>query len=204
MFASAPIARPRVAYFCMEYGLDPSFTIYAGGLGILAGDHMKSVGDLHLPVTGIGLLWDEGYVEQRIDGAGHPVDHYPKTVRDGLEPLNIEIEVTVRGKHVPCRAYRVRRFTSAELYLLEPARDDDRWITQRLYGGGEEDRLAQEIVLGVGGVRLLRALGIDPTVYHFNEGHAVFAQHLGQPVIIPPRNLAELVVGEREQVCIAL
>jgi starch phosphorylase len=175
MFASVPIARPRVAYFCMEYGLDPSFTIYAGGLGILAGDHMKSVGDLHLPVTGIGLLWDEGYVEQRIDAHGHPVDHYPKTSRDGLEALNVEIEVTVRGKHVPCRAYRVRRYTSAELYLLEPARDDDRWITQRLYGGGEEDRLAQEIVLGVGGVRLLRALGIEPQVYHFNEGHAVFA-----------------------------
>ncbi len=175
MFATAPIARPRVAYFCMEYGLDPSFTIYAGGLGILAGDHMKSVGDLHVPLTGIGLLWDEGYVEQRIDDAGHPIDHYPKTSRDGLEPLDVEIEVTVRGKHVPCRAFRVRRHTSAELYLLEPAREDDRWITQRLYGGGEEDRLAQEIVLGVGGVRLLRALGIDPAVYHFNEGHAIFA-----------------------------
>jgi starch phosphorylase len=175
MFASAPIARPRVAYFCMEFGLDPSFTIYAGGLGILAGDHMKSVGDLRLPVTGIGLLWDEGYVEQRIDSQGHPVDHYPKTSREGLEALDVAIEVTVRGKHVPCRAYRVRRHTTAELYLLEPARDDDRWITQRLYGGGEEDRLAQEIVLGVGGVRLLRALGLDPAVYHFNEGHAVFA-----------------------------
>jgi starch phosphorylase len=175
MFASAPIARPRVAYFCMEYGLDPSFTIYAGGLGILAGDHMKSVGDLRVPVVGLGLLWDEGYVDQRIDGGGHVVDHYPKTARDGLEPLGVEIEVTVRGKHVPCRAFRVRRYGAGELYLLEPAREDDRWITQRLYGGGEEDRLAQEIVLGVGGVRLLRALHIEPEVHHFNEGHAVFA-----------------------------
>ncbi len=159
----------------MEYGLDPSFTVYAGGLGILAGDHMKSAGDLRLPVTGIGLLWDEGYVEQRIDDDGQPVDHYQPTSRDGLEPLGVEIEVTVRGKPVPCRAFRVRRFVPGELYLLEPVDDEDRWITQRLYGGGEEDRLAQEIVLGVGGVRLLRALGIDPDVYHFNEGHAVFA-----------------------------
>ncbi len=175
MFATTPIARPRVAYFCMEYGLDPSFTVYAGGLGLLAGDHMKSVGDLRLPVTGLGLLWDEGYVEQRIDGDGHPVDHYPRTSRDGLEEVGVTIEVTVRGKHVPCRAWRVRRFGAGELYLLEPIHADDRWITQRLYGGGEEDRLAQEIVLGVGGVRLLRALGIDPDVFHFNEGHAVFA-----------------------------
>ncbi len=175
MFASAPVARPRVAYFCMEYGLDPSFTIYAGGLGILAGDHMKSAGDLHIPLVGLGLLWDEGYTEQRIGPDGHPVDHFPRTSREGLEPLNVAIEVTVRGRHVPCRAFRVRRFIKSELYLLEPARDEDRWITQRLYGGGEEDRLAQEIVLGVGGVRLLRALHIEPDVYHFNEGHAVFA-----------------------------
>ena len=175
MFASTPVARPRVAYFCMEYGLDPSFTIYAGGLGILAGDHMKSAGDLHVPVTGIGLLWDEGYTEQRMGGDGHPHDHYPRTSRDCLEAVHVEIEVTVRGRHVPCRAFRVRRFIKSELYLLEPVRDEDRWITQRLYGGGEEDRLAQEIVLGVGGVRLLRALGIEPAVYHFNEGHAVFA-----------------------------
>ncbi len=175
MFASKPIVRPRVAYFCMEYGLDPSFTIYSGGLGILAGDHMKSVGDLRLPVVGLGLLWDEGYVDQRIDEGGHVVDHYSKTSRDGLEPLAVEVEVTVRGKHVPCRAFRVRRYGAGELYLLEPAREDDRWITQRLYGGGEEDRLAQEIVLGVGGVRLLRALHIEPQVHHFNEGHAVFA-----------------------------
>jgi len=175
MLASTPIARPRVAYFCMEYGLDPSFTIYAGGLGILAGDHMKSVGDLHLPVVGLGLLWNEGYVDQLIDGDGHPADHYKPTSREGLEPIPVEIEVTVRGKHVPCRAFRVRRFIHSELYLLEPVHDEDRWITQRLYGGGEEDRLAQEIILGVGGVRLLRALGIEPDIYHFNEGHAVFA-----------------------------
>ncbi|MCA9673759.1 MAG: alpha-glucan family phosphorylase [Kofleriaceae bacterium] len=166
---------PRVAYFCMEYGLDVRFTTYAGGLGILAGDHMKSIGDLHLPLVGLGLLWDEGYTQQRIGHDGHPEDHYPKTDRSRLSPVPVRIEVTVRGRNVPCVAWKVEDYTKATLYLLEPALDDDRWITRRLYGGGTEDRLAQEIILGVGGVRLLRALGHDVDVYHFNEGHAVFA-----------------------------
>lgn len=159
----------------MEYGLDPSFPIYAGGLGILAGDHMKSVGDLHVPVIGIGLLWDEGYTRQLIGANGSVEDHYPKTPRDALRRVDVNIEVSIRGKKVPCRAWRVDRFVTSTLYLLEPERDEDRWITQRLYGGGVEERLAQEIVLGVGGVRLLEALGEKIDVYHFNEGHAVFA-----------------------------
>jgi len=166
---------PRVAYFCMEYGLDPAFPIYAGGLGILAGDHMKSAGDLRVPVTGIGLLWDEGYTRQIIGVGGVIEDHYPKTPRDAVRRLDVKVEVTVRGKKVPLRAWKVERFVTSTLYLLEPEREDDRWITQRLYGGGGEDRLAQEIVLGVGGVRLLAALGELPDVFHFNEGHAVFA-----------------------------
>jgi starch phosphorylase len=172
---STPAPRSTIAYFCMEYGLDPELTIYAGGLGILAGDHMKSVGDLHLPVTGIGLLWDEGYTLQTIGHDGHPEDHYPKTRRDAMHRIDAHIEVTVAGKVVPCIAWRVDRYLKSTLYLLEPQHEHDRWITRRLYGGGEEDRLAQEIVLGVGGVRLLRALGLEPDVYHFNEGHAVFA-----------------------------
>jgi starch phosphorylase len=159
----------------MEYGLDPSFTIYSGGLGILAGDHMKSVGDLRVPLVGIGLLWDEGYTRQLIGKAGAVEDHYPKTSRDALQRVDVTIEVTVRGKRVPCRAWKVDRYISSTLYLLEPEHEEDRWITQRLYGGGVEDRLAQEIVLGVGGVRLLQALGEKIDVYHFNEGHAVFA-----------------------------
>jgi len=166
---------PRVAYFCMEYGLDPTFPIYAGGLGILAGDHMKSAGDLRVPVTGIGLFWDEGYTRQTIGVGGVIEDHYPKTPRDAVRRIDAKVEVTVRGKKVPLRAWKVERFVTSNLYLLEPERDDDRWITQRLYGGGVEDRLAQEIVLGVGGVRLLGALGELPDVFHFNEGHAVFA-----------------------------
>ena len=166
---------PRVAYFCMEYGLDPAFAIYAGGLWVLAGDHMKSAGDLHLPVTGIGLMWDEGYTRQVIGVGGVIEDQYPKTVRDVVRRLDVRIEVAVRGKKVPLRAWKVDRYLSSNLYLLEPEREEDRWITQRLYGGGVEDRLAQEIVLGVGGVRLLNALGEKTEVFHFNEGHAVFA-----------------------------
>ncbi|HEY4244152.1 MAG TPA: alpha-glucan family phosphorylase [Kofleriaceae bacterium] len=166
---------PNVAYFCMEYGLDPSFPIYAGGLGILAGDHMKSAGDLRVPVTGIGLFWDEGYTRQVIAPGGTLEDQYPRTPRDALRRVDARVEVTVRGRRVPLRAWQVDRYISSTLYLLEPEREEDRWITQRLYGGGGEDRLAQEIVLGVGGVRLLAAIGAKPDVYHFNEGHAVFA-----------------------------
>jgi starch phosphorylase len=158
----------------MEYGLDPSFPIYAGGLGILAGDHMKSAGDLNAPITGIGLFWDEGYTRQ-VMGAGGIEDQYPKTPRDALRRVDARIEVTVRGKRVPLRAWRVDRYTQSRLFLLEPEREEDRWITQRLYGGGVEDRLAQEILLGVGGVRLLSELGEHVDIYHFNEGHAVFA-----------------------------
>ncbi len=166
---------PRVAYFCMEYGLDTTFPIYAGGLGILAGDHMKSAGDLRAPITGIGLMWDEGYTRQVVATGGVLEDQYPKTARDAVRRIDVRLEVSVRGKKVPLRAWKVERFITSDLYLLEPENDEDRWITQRLYGGGNEERLAQEIVLGVGGVRLLEALKLPVDLYHFNEGHAVFA-----------------------------
>jgi starch phosphorylase len=126
---------PRVAYFCMEYGLDPAFPIYAGGLGILAGDHMKSAGDLRLPITGVGLLWDEGYTRQVVGAGGALEDQYPKTPRDAVHRVDARVEVTVRGKKIPLRAFRVDRYLSSTLYLLEPEREEDRWITQRLYGG---------------------------------------------------------------------
>jgi starch phosphorylase len=159
----------------MEYGLDASLPIYSGGLGVLAGDTMKSVSDLRMPVVGIGILWSEGYTVQRIGAAGRPVDSYPNTPREHLIPVDVEVEVPIAGKLVSCRAFRVEHYLSGELYLLEPVAAADRWITRRLYGGGAEDRLAQELILGVGGVRLLDALGIEADVLHFNEGHAVFA-----------------------------
>jgi glycogen phosphorylase len=169
------IQQPLTAYFCMEFGLSPELPIYAGGLGILAGDHMKSVGDLSMPVIGLGLFWSEGYVEQLIGEGGRPEDHWKATPREALVPVDADVTVTVAGRQVRLRAFRVTRHLKSTLYLLEPASEGDRWITRRLYGGGAEDRVAQEILLGVGGVRLLRALGLQPEVYHFNEGHAVFA-----------------------------
>lgn len=166
---------PRVAYFCMEYALHEDLPIYAGGLGVLAGDYVKSAGDLRLPLHAIGILWSEGYTVQRIGADGHPYDEYPTTPRDALAPVDARVSVTIRGKEVALRAFRVTNLGTSPLYLLEPVEERDRWITRRLYGGGAEDRIAQEIVLGVGGVRLLRALGVEVDVYHFNEGHAVFA-----------------------------
>jgi len=136
---------------------------------------MKSAGDLRVPITGVGILWDEGYTRQTIGKRGAIEDHYPKTARDALSPIAAKLEVKIKGKRVPLRAWKVERFVGSTLYLLEPVRASDRWISKRLYGGGSVERLAQEIVLGVGGVRLLAALGVKPDVYHFNEGHAVFA-----------------------------
>jgi len=167
--------RPKVAYYCMEFGVAAELPVYSGGLGILAGDVMKSAGDLRLPVTGIGLFWDEGYCRQHVRPDGQVEDRYVRTARDALEPLEVQFAVTVAGREVACRAYRLRRHVRSTLYFIEPAAEADRWITRRLYGGGHEDRIAQELLLGVGGVRLLRALGVEPDVYHFNEGHAVFA-----------------------------
>ena len=167
--------QPRVAYFCMEYGLHESLPIYSGGLGVLAGDMMKSVRDLEKPVTGIGIFWAEGYTVQRFGEDGHIVDEYPSTPRDALEATGVKVSVTIEGRDVELEAHRVTRHGPGDLLLLEPTRDEDRWITKRLYGGGARDRVAQEIVLGIGGVRLLGAMGIEPDVYHFNEGHAVFA-----------------------------
>ncbi|MGQ9778590.1 MAG: alpha-glucan family phosphorylase [Bacillota bacterium] len=168
-----------VAYFCMEYGLASSFRIYCGGLGILAGDLLKSARDLGLPMVGIGLLWRQGYYRQMLDERGIPFPAYPTYRYDFLKDTGVKVKVVIRGRQVACRVWLVDRFGNAPLYLLdtdlpenEPA---DRWITGQLYGWFEEERVAQEMVLGIGGVRALRALGIDPDVYHFNEGHAVFA-----------------------------
>ncbi len=166
---------PRVAYFCMEYGLHEELPIYAGGLGILAGDHIKSAGDRKLPLIAIGLLWREGYTRQKIGGDGYPYDEFPAIPLDGFEDAGVRFHVQVQGQQVECHALRCQRYGNAPLYLIEPVEERHRWITRRLYGGRHHDRIAQELLLGVGGVRLLRALGEAVQVYHFNEGHAVFA-----------------------------
>jgi len=164
-----------VAYFCMEFGLHEEFPIYAGGLGILAGDFLKSAQDLGLPVVGVGLRWARGYSRQRIGDDGAPVDEFPAYSADFLEDTGARVRVRVAGREVEARVWRTERWGNAPLLLLEPVAEEDAWITHRLYEPSLDRRVAQEILLGVGGVRALAALGLEVDAYHFNEGHAVFA-----------------------------
>ena len=164
-----------VAYFSMEYGLHEEFASYAGGLGVLAGDFMKSAGDLGLPVVGIGLRWAQGYVTQRIGPHGYPLDEWHEQKVDFLVDTTVRVRVRVAAREVECRVWRVGRYAIAPLFLLEPVHARDRWITQRLYDTRPDCRIAQEMLLGIGGVRALAALHLPVALYHFNEGHAVFA-----------------------------
>lgn len=168
---------PGVAYFCMEYGLHEDFYLYAGGLGILAGDHLKAAHDLGYPLVGIGLLWRQGYTRQLIGADGKPYDCFPIYEYDFLKETDITISVRIRGEQVKAKVWKVDAFGNAPLYLLDANHPDNsnRWLTGQLYGWFSEERIAQEMLLGIGGVRLLRKLGIDVDVYHFNEGHAALA-----------------------------
>ena len=174
-----------IAYFCLEFGFHESFPIYSGGLGILAGDHCKAASDVGLPFVAIGLLYEMGYFTQTIDGHGQQqVSH----TRSHPHDLPVVPTLTESGQHLtldiefPGRILKVRVWTAQaghiKLYLLDtnmPGNSEaDRAITHQLYGGDREMRLQQELVLGVGGVRALRALGLRPTVWHINEGHAAF------------------------------
>ena len=158
----------------MEYGVTAELPIYSGGLGILAGDHIKSAGDLGQPLVGIGLLWDEGYSRQRIVD-GKPEDFFVTTPREHLTALDTQLSVRIENHDVVCRAYAFKWRSAAPIYLLEPVEAEHRWMTKRLYGGDKRARVAQEMLLGIGGIRLMRALGHHVDVFHFNEGHAVFA-----------------------------
>jgi starch phosphorylase len=169
----------RVAYFCMEYGLDLRLKTYAGGLGILAGDHLKGAHDHGYPIVGIGLKWKQGYGNQSFDASGTPqTDFRSYTYADDvLEDTGVEVTVSVADEDVRCKVWKTTAFGNVPLYLLDTDLPGNPapLITDRLYGGSHEDRVAQEIVLGIGGVRALRALGLDVDVYHFNEGHALLA-----------------------------
>ena len=174
-----------IAYFSMEFGLGESLPLYAGGLGILAGDYLKAASDLGVPVSGVGLLYQEGYFRQMLDAEGWQQDVYPYNDPASLpiEPMIAEsgswLHVTL---HFPGRPVRFRIWKAVvgrvNLYLLDsndPLNSpSDRGITNKLYGGGCEMRLAQEITLGIGGWRLLETLGIEIDVCHLNEGHAAF------------------------------
>ena len=158
-----------VAYFCMEFGVDESLPIYSGGLGVLAGDHLKSASDLGVPLVGVGLLYRDGYFRQRLDGQGRQAEA-PQPVDPEELGLRRETEVTVdlAGETVEATVWRYD-VDRVPLYLL-----DAPGLTDGLYAGDREHRIRQEILLGVGGVRALAALGLEPTVWHMNEGHSAF------------------------------
>jgi starch phosphorylase len=174
-----------IAYFCAEFGIHESMQIYSGGLGILAGDHCKSASDAGLPFVGIGLLYRRGYFRQQIDADGHQEHAQPDIDpaqlplrrargRDGL-PLEVSVEVADRIVHAAVWVAQVGRIQILLLDTDIPRNDPaDRPITHILYVRGREMRLCQELVLGMGGVRALRALGVDPAVWHLNEGHSAF------------------------------
>ncbi|WP_414565126.1 MULTISPECIES: alpha-glucan family phosphorylase [unclassified Anabaena] len=174
-----------IAYFCAEFGIHESLPVYSGGLGILAGDHLKSSSDLGVPMVAVGLLYRQGYFRQRLNRQGWQEDYYLDNpfhrmpleliTNNQGEPVTIQIEI--RQRHVKVQIWRVQ-VGRVSLYLLDSDRHDndpiDRWLTGHLYGGNLETRIAQEVVLGIGGVKALDALGIKPSVYHLNEGHAAF------------------------------
>jgi glycogen phosphorylase len=174
-----------IAYFCAEFGIHESMQIYSGGLGILAGDHCKSASDAALPFVGVGLLYRRGYFRQQIDADGHQEHAQPDLDpsqlplrrargRDG-QPLQVTVDMSGRPVHVAVWVAQVGRVPILLLDTDIPANDPaDRPITHILYVRGREMRLCQELVLGIGGVRALRALGIEPAVWHLNEGHSAF------------------------------
>jgi len=174
-----------VAYFCAEFGLHESVQLYSGGLGILAGDHCKAASDLNLPFVAVGLLYRQGYFTQTIDAHGQQIAHYSPTHFDDL-PISPACDESGCEQHVtvefPGRQVQVRVWEAmaghVTLYLLDtdlPENSEaDRRITHQLYGGDHNMRIQQEIVLGIGGVRALKAVGRSPTVWHINEGHAAF------------------------------
>ncbi len=175
-----------VSYFSMEFGLSEALPIYSGGLGILAGDHLKTCNDLGIPLYGIGLLYQQGYFRQAVDAFGNQLEFYPYNdpVMLPVMPLLdnkgnwLLIKVGLPGRTLTLKTWEVR-IGRTRLFLLDSNdprnTPQDRGITSKLYGGGEEMRLQQEIVLGIGGWRLLEALGINCNVCHLNEGHAAFA-----------------------------
>ncbi len=175
------------AYFCMEFGLHECFNIYSGGLGVLAGDHCKSASDLGLPFVGVGLLYRRGYFRQAIDADGRQQHHYPRydftrlPVRPvaGATGKEVVVPIELPGRTVYAKVW-LAHVGRVQLILLDTDIDKndpaDRPITGTLYVRGREMRLTQELVLGVGGVRALRALNIQPSVWHLNEGHSAFLQ----------------------------
>ncbi len=173
-------ALSSVAYFSPEYGLAASVPQYSGGLGILAGDHLKASADLGVPLVGVGLFYRHGYFRQQLDPGGRQTEQFPRLVPAtmAMEPVDdLHVAIDLAGTDVRAAIWRVSVDT-VPLYLLDTDLDlneaPDQLVTDRLYGGESEQRIRQELLLGVGGMRALRLLGATPDVFHLNEGHAGF------------------------------
>jgi len=183
----AGILRTRpVAYFSAEFGLHESLPVYSGGLGVLAGDHIKSASDLDIPLVGVGLFYGQGYFLQRLDRSGWQREEYletdvsqlPMQTAIGKNGLPVVVQIDTRAGTIRAKVWRVK-VGRCDLFLLdsdvEGNHPEDRELTSRLYGGDSRIRIRQELLLGVGGLRALRQLGIQPGVLHLNEGHSGFA-----------------------------
>jgi glycogen phosphorylase len=176
---------PRVAYFCMEYGLHESFPIYSGGLGVLAGDHAKAASDLGIPFTAVGLMLRDGYFHQSFDDEGgqkarhaafNPEDHGLTIVR-GEDGAPVIVDVRLGDETMYLQAWRMNLGRTVMYFLdgdIDRNADHLRGLTRRLYQGGRPVRIRQEVVLGIGGLKFLRAIGAETDVYHMNEGHCAF------------------------------
>jgi starch phosphorylase len=184
---NAGVLRPHpVAYFSAEFGVHESLPVYSGGLGVLAGDHIKSASDLDIPLVGIGLFYGQGYFRQRLDLGGWQREEYLKTdvnqmameVAIGKDGRPVVVEIETRSGRIQAKVWRVK-VGRRDLLLLdsdvEGNAPEDRQLTSRLYGGDLRIRIRQELLLGVGGLRALKALGVSPGVLHLNEGHSAFA-----------------------------
>jgi glycogen phosphorylase len=174
-----------VAYFSAEFAITESLPIFSGGLGVLAGDHLKSASDLGIPLVGVGMLYGKGYFQQQIDAEGRQVESYverhvgdlPVRLEHGPDGSAINVEIPFPGRRVHAHVWRAQ-VGRVPLFLLDtnhPANwAEDREITAHLYGGDNENRIKQEMILGIGGVRALEAMGLAPAVLHMNEGHSAF------------------------------
>jgi len=185
-FYGGVLGSKPVAYFSAEFGIHESMPIYSGGLGVLSGDHIKSASGLGVPLIAVGLFYDQGYFKQQLDIEGYQQEEYIDTKVENLpmepalckEGRSITISIDTRAGKLLAKVW-LARVGRVSLYLLdcdvEGNSPQDRQLTSRLYGGDQRTRVRQELVLGVGGVKALRALGISPGVYHLNEGHSAFA-----------------------------
>ncbi|MBX9626648.1 MAG: alpha-glucan family phosphorylase [Gemmataceae bacterium] len=181
-----PDSALKVAYFSAEFGIHESVPVYSGGLGVLAGDHLKSASDLGIPLCGVSLMYREGYFRQYLNPDGWQQERYPENdffnlplvLEKNPDGSPVQVSVDLPGREVKLRVWHIQ-VGRVPLYLLDANipenRPEDRAITAQLYGGDQNTRIQQEIVLGIGGIRALEALGRRPTVVHMNEGHAAFA-----------------------------